>query len=156
MSWEIFRCDVDCADDPTACINHILYQEQTDRLVSEGYLQAGYDQVSIDDCWERRGPSGPPGNETWRKNPDSGRVNGSLVPNGTRFPEGLKALGDYMHSRGVKFGIYSDEGTMTCGGYPGSEYHEEEDAKTLASWGVDYLKLDVCPLLNLLSSQPCD
>ena len=143
MSWEIFRCDVDCADDPKACINHILYQEQTDRLVSEGYLEAGYDQVSIDDCWERRGPGGPKGNETWRKNPDSGRVNGSLVPNATRFPGGLKTLGDYMHSRGVKFGIYSDEGTMTCGGYPGSEYHEVQDAKTLASWGVDYLKLDV-------------
>lgn len=111
--------------------------EQTDALVAGGYRAAGYDQISIDDCWERRGPGGAKGNETWRTDPDSGRINGSLAPNATRFPLGLQALGDYMHKRGVYFGIYSDEGTMTCGGYPGSEFHEAEDANTLASWGVD-------------------
>jgi hypothetical protein len=65
---------------------------------------------------------------------------------------GLRALGDYMHARGVLFGIYSDEGTMTCGGYPGSEYHEEADAKTLASWGVDYLKLVRTVAMPLLAN----
>ena len=62
-----------------------------------------------------------------------------IFADSSRFPAGLKALGDYMHGKGVYFGIYSDEGTMTCGGYPGSEYHELQDAKTLASWGVDYV-----------------
>ena len=145
---QIFRCDVDCATNPTSCINHILYQQQTDAIVKGGFLAAGYNQVSIDDCWERRGPGGPHGNETWRTDPDSGRVNGTLVPNSTRFPEGLKALGDYMHNQGVYFGIYSDAGTMTCGGYPGSQHHEKQDAATLASWGVDYLKLDACNIPN--------
>ena len=86
MSWEIFRCDVKCDEDPKSCINHVLYEQMTDHIVEDGYLALGYDQVSIDDCWERRGPGGPHGNETWRKDPDSGRVNGSLAPNSTRFP----------------------------------------------------------------------
>ena len=81
-------------------------------------------------------------------------MNGSLAPNGTRFPEGLRALGDYMHSKGVYFGIYSDAGTMTCGGYPGSEHHETQDATTLASWGVDYLKLDACNINNTDRQDP--
>ena len=58
MSWEIFRCDVNCAENPKACINHALYEAQTDAIVSGGYHAAGYNQVSIDDCWERRGPGG--------------------------------------------------------------------------------------------------
>ena len=62
---------------------------------------------------------------------------GRLTPNSTRFPSGMKALGDYMHSKGVRFGIYSDEGTKTCGGYPGSKGYEVVDAKTFAEWGVD-------------------
>jgi hypothetical protein len=119
MSWERFRCEVDCTAHPNECINEALYKRIADRIASDGYLEAGYNQVSIDDCWEEK----------------SGRVDGKLVPNATRFPSGLKALGDYMHGKGVNFGIYSDEGTKTCGGYPGSKGYEEVDAQTFNEWG---------------------
>jgi len=129
MSWEIFRCQTNCETHPNSCIDHNLYEQMTDRLVEDGYLTAGYDQISIDDCWEDK----------------SGRdAGGHLVPDATRFPDGMKAMGDYMHNRGVKFGTYSDEGTKTCGGYPGTKGYEQDDAETFASWGVDYLKLDGC------------
>jgi len=129
MSWEIFRCQTDCATHPDSCIDHTLYEQMTDRIVDDGYLAAGYDQVSIDDCWENH----------------AGRdANDNLIPDSSRFPDGMTALGDYMHSKGVRFGTYSDEGTKTCGGYPGTKGHEGDDAKTFASWGVDYLKLDGC------------
>jgi len=98
------------------------------RLVSDGYLAVGYNQISIDDCWESK----------------TRDAQGRLVPDSTRFPSGFKALGDFMHSLKVKFGIYSDMGTKTCGGYPGSEGYEQVDAQTFAEWGVDYLKLDGC------------
>lgn len=128
MSWERFRCQTDCATHPAECINEKLYQQMASVMASEGYLDAGYHTVSIDDCWESK-----------QRTSD-----GELQPDPERFPSGLKALGDYMHKLGVKFGIYSDMGTHTCGGYPGSEGYEEKDANTFASWGVDYLKLDGC------------
>merc|ERR1712048_638747 len=118
MSWEIFRCNID----------HTLFEETVDRMADDGYLQAGYDTVSIDDCWENR----------------SRDVDGHLIPNPERFPNGMKAMGDYMHSRGVRFGTYSDAGTLTCQRFPGMKSHELADASTFASWGVDYLKLDGC------------
>jgi len=100
----------------------------TDHIVADGYVNAGYNQVSIDDCWENH----------------AGRDSeGKLISDSSRFPS-MKDLGDYMHSKGIKFGTYSDEGTKTCGGYPGSKGYEESDAQTFASWGVDYLKLDGC------------
>src|SRR5262249_20234269 len=71
-------------------------------------------------------------------------TNGELVGDKTRFPSGMKALGDYIHSKGLKFGIYNCAGTKTCAGYPGGKDHEFQDAKTYASWGVDYLKYDWC------------
>jgi len=129
MSWEIFRCQTDCAHYPDSCIDHNLYEQTTDAIVDGGYLGLGYNQVSIDDCWEDI----------------NGRdSSGRLVPDASRFPSGMKALGDYMHAKGVKFGTYSDEGTKTCGGYPGTKGYEEVDAQTFAEWGVDYLKLDGC------------
>lgn len=118
MSWEIFRCHIDQA----------LFEVMTDRIVEDGYLAAGYDTVSVDDCWMNR----------------SRDEHGQLIPDPTRFPKGMKALGDYMHSKGVRFGTYSDAGTLTCEKYPGMKGHEEADAATFASWGVDYLKLDGC------------
>ena len=133
MSWEIFRCQTNCATHPDSCINAQLYSQMVDKVAADGYLQAGYKTVSIDDCWEaplQRGPKGDP------TKPLSGDPK--------RFPLGMKHLGDYMHSKGVSFGIYSDEGTQTCGGFPGSEGYERLDADTFASWGVDYLKLDGC------------
>lgn len=129
MSWQFFRCETNCTSHPSGCINEQLYQQTADHMASDGYLDAGYDQVSIDDCWESL----------------DGRDSAEqLVPNASRFPSGMRALGSYMHSKGIKFGIYSDEGTETCGGYPGSKDHESVDATTFASWGVDYLKLDGC------------
>lgn len=97
-------------------------------MISKGLLKAGYDRVNIDDCW-----------------PLYDRAqNGSLQWNKTLFPNGLIWLGDYLKQRGFHFGIYSDAGNLTCGGYPGSLGYEEIDAKTFASWGIDYLKLDGC------------
>ena len=128
MSWERFRCETDCAAVPDGCIDENLYRNMSEQLVEGGYVAAGYDMINIDDCWMA----------------DSRAADGTLPPNATRFPSGMKAMGDFMHARGIKFGIYTDEGTKTCGGYPGSQGFEAVDAATFASWGVDFLKLDGC------------
>jgi hypothetical protein len=100
----------------------------TDRLVEDGYAAAGYNQISIDDCWSN-----------FSRDSD-----GRLQPDHERFPSGMKALGDYMHNKGVRFGLYADEGNLTCTYYPGSLGYEEIDAETSSEWGVDYLKLGGC------------
>ncbi|HEY3472906.1 MAG TPA: carbohydrate-binding protein [Amycolatopsis sp.] len=101
-----------------------------DIFVSKGLKEAGYTYVNIDDCWAL--PSR-----------DSA---GDLVPDPARFPHGIKALADYVHSKGLKFGIYTSAGTKTCNkaGFPGALGHEQQDANRFASWGVDYLKYDNC------------
>jgi alpha-galactosidase len=96
-------------------------------MVASGMRDAGYQYVVIDDCWH--GPR------------DSG---GFITADPQKFPSGIKALADYVHSKGLKFGIYSDAGRLTCGGRPGSQGHEYQDALTYARWGVDYLKYDWC------------
>jgi alpha-galactosidase len=88
---------------------------------------AGYQYVVIDDCWQVRRDA-----------------DGTIVADPVRFPSGMKALADYVHSQGLRFGLYSDAGTKTCAGRPGSKDHELQDAKTYAAWGVDYLKYDWC------------
>ncbi|AHH94654.1 glycoside hydrolase family 27 protein, partial [Kutzneria albida] len=101
-----------------------------DTLVSSGLKEAGYTYVNLDDCWA-----------------ESSRDSlGNLVPNRTRFPNGIKAVADYVHGKGLKFGLYSSAGTKTCNaaGFPGGLGHEKADAKLWASWGVDYLKYDNC------------
>lgn len=128
MSWEIFRCHTDCDKDPENCINQNLYESMTDRIVDDGYLAVGYNQVSIDDCWANK----------------TRDAEGKIEPDSDRFPQGMKALGDYMHGKGVRFGTYGDEGRLTCQHYPGTAGHEEIDAQTFAAWDVDYLKLDGC------------
>jgi len=128
MSWERYRCTVDCVTYPDGCIDENLYRNMTDRLVSDGYAAAGYNLVSIDDCWM-----------SMERDKD-----GNQVADPGRFPSGMKAMGDYMHAAGIRFGIYSDMGTKTCEGYPGSEGFETQDANMYASWGVDFLKLDGC------------
>eukprot|EP01064_Diplonema_japonicum_P028952 TRINITY_DN4567_c0_g2_i2.p1 TRINITY_DN4567_c0_g2~~TRINITY_DN4567_c0_g2_i2.p1 ORF type:complete len:396 (+),score=73.27 TRINITY_DN4567_c0_g2_i2:336-1523(+) len=130
MSWEIFRCQIDCVNHNDSCINEYLYKTMTDELVSGGYLAAGYNGIHLDDCWMRKNP--PRDNE------------GRLFPDPQRFPSGFKALGDYMHNKGVKFAIYTAESKDTCAGYPASKGHERTDADTFASWGVDYVKVDGC------------
>ena len=114
---------------PSDCISEALYMDMADRLAADGYAAAGYQYINIDDCWAslERDPSTK-----------------EMVGDPKRFPSGMKALGDYVHARGLKYGIYSDVGTNTCGGYPGSKGYETIDAQTFASWGVDSLKLDGC------------
>jgi alpha-galactosidase len=116
-SWNKFACDV----------NEKIVRATADAMVSSGMRDAGYQYVVIDDCWQ--GPRD---------------ANGFITADTQRFPSGIKALADYVHSRGLKFGIYSDAGRLTCGGRPGSQGHEYQDALTYARWGVDYLKYDWC------------
>ena len=116
-SWNTFACNVDEA----------LIRETADAIVASGMKDAGYQYIVIDDCWHGKRDS-----------------LGFIHPNPERFPSGMKALADYVHSKGLKFGIYSCAGNQTCGGYPGSRGHEYQDAITYAQWGVDYLKYDWC------------
>ena len=109
-------------------INEVLLRETADTMVKNGMRDAGYNYIVIDDCWSMKERD----------------ANGSLVPDPVKFPSGMKALGEYLHTRGFKFGIYGCAGSKTCGGYPGSQGHEYQDARLFASWGVDYLKYDWC------------
>ncbi len=117
-SWNTFGTNID----------EQLIKETADTMVESGLLDAGYEYLVIDDCWS----------EKQRDN------NGRLVPDKTKFPNGMKAVADYVHSKGLKFGIYSCAGVLTCAGYPGSFDYEFIDAETFAQWGVDYLKYDYC------------
>lgn len=109
-------------------LNERLFVDTANALVSTGLAKLGYRYVNIDDCWMemQRSPAG------------------ELVPNPQLFPHGMQWLGEYIHSKGLKFGIYEDAGYMTCQKAPGMYGHIEQDVKTFASWGVDYLKLDYC------------
>ena len=109
-------------------ISDALIREMADFMVDQGWLAAGYNYLVIDDCWSLRDRD----------------ENGLLVPDPAKFPHGMKDLADYVHSKGLKFGMYSCAGVMTCAGYPSSYDHEFVDAKTFASWGVDFLKYDFC------------
>jgi hypothetical protein len=115
--WSYYQCN----------INEKLILDQGAALVSSGLAKKGYDTVTTDDCWMQ-----------------SRDAKGVLVANPTTFPDGMKYVGDRLHAMGLKFGIYEDSGTSTCGGYPGSLGHYQQDANTFASWGVDYVKLDGC------------
>jgi hypothetical protein len=127
-SWNHFGCNTDCKKDPHNCLSERLIMQMADAMVSSGMSKVGYEYINIDDCW--LAPTRSP--------------QGLLQPDPTRFPSGIKRLADYVHSKGLKFGIYEDVGSRTCGGFPGSEGNESVDAKTFASWGVDYLKMDGC------------
>ncbi len=116
-SWNKFGCDV----------SEKLIRETADAQVATGLKDAGYQYLVIDDCWQV-------------KRDEKGRI----VPDPDRFASGMKALADYVHGKGLKFGLYSDAGTGTCEKRPGSKGHEEQDARTYAEWGVDYLKYDWC------------
>ncbi|XP_046376191.2 alpha-N-acetylgalactosaminidase-like [Haliotis rufescens] len=128
LSWERFRCNVDCKRDPDNCISERLYRSIADVMVSDGYRDLGYVYVNIDDCWSAK----------------SRDPQGNLQPDPDRFPSGMLNLSTYMHSRGLKLGIYGDVGTETCGGYPGSQNFLQQDARTFAKWGIDLLKFDGC------------
>ncbi len=110
-------------------IDESLIRESADAMVDQGLLAAGYQYLVIDDCWSE-----------YLRDPETHR----LVPSREKFPSGMKAVADYVHGKGLKFGMYSCDGLRTCGDYPGSFDHEFLDAETFASWGVDYLKYDNC------------
>ncbi|MCK4835942.1 MAG: glycoside hydrolase family 27 protein [Candidatus Aminicenantes bacterium] len=116
-SWNKFGCD----------INENLIKEIADAMVKNGMKDAGYEYIVIDDCWQIARDK-----------------QGNIIADPKRFPSGIKALADYIHSKGLKFGLYSDAGTYTCQKRPGSRGYEYQDARTYASWGVDYLKYDWC------------
>ena len=116
-SWNKFGCN----------INEAIARRIADAMVSSGMKEAGYQYVVIDDCWHGKRDE-----------------NGFITADPVKFPAGIKALSDYVHSRGLKFGIYSDAGRKTCGSRPGSQGYEYQDALTYARWGVDYLKYDWC------------
>jgi alpha-galactosidase len=116
-SWNKFACNVD----------ENLLRQTADAMVKSGMKDAGYQYVIIDDCWQvARDKSG------------------NILADVKHFPSGIKALADYIHSQGLKFGIYSDAGEKTCAGRPASRGHEFQDANQYAAWGVDYLKYDWC------------
>jgi alpha-galactosidase len=116
-SWNKFGCNV----------SEQLIRETADAIVSSGMKAAGYEYVNIDDCWQV-----------------SRDAKGTIVADPARFPSGIKALADYVHSKGLKLGVYTDAGRFTCEKRPGSYQHEVQDVNTYASWGVDYVKIDWC------------
>ncbi|HEY4301594.1 MAG TPA: glycoside hydrolase family 27 protein [Candidatus Didemnitutus sp.] len=109
-------------------IDEALIKETAEAMIASGMRDAGYNYVVIDDCWAAMERD----------------AQGNLVADPVKFPNGMKALGDWLHAKGFKFGIYSCAGDKTCGGYPASWGHEFQDALIFASWGVDYLKYDWC------------
>ncbi len=109
-------------------IDEELIKKTADVMAESGLLDAGYDYLVIDDCWSEK------------KRDENGR----LVPDKNKFPNGMKAVADYVHSKGLKFGMYSCNGNLTCAQYPGSFEYEFIDAQTFAEWGVDFLKYDNC------------
>ncbi|HEX4053656.1 MAG TPA: glycoside hydrolase family 27 protein [Tepidisphaeraceae bacterium] len=126
-SWNTFQTHID----------EDLIKSTADTMIASGMRDAGYVYVNLDDGWSA-------------KERDAG---GNLVGDPQRFPDGMKALGDYLHAHGFKFGIYNCAGTETCAGYPGARGHEFQDAKTYASWGVDYLKFDWCHTEGLVAPE---
>lgn len=116
-SWNKFGCDV----------SEDLIKSMADAMVESGMKDAGYKYIVIDDCWQIDRDS-----------------MGNIVPDPAKFPSGMKALADYVHSKGLLFGLYSCAGSYTCQGRPGSRGHQFQDALQYARWGVDYLKYDWC------------
>lgn len=133
-NWAGFECD--------DRMNEKLFTDTADQMVKLGLDKLGYSYVNVDDCWMRKARD----------------ANGHLQVNKDRFPHGMKWLGDYVHAKGLKFGIYEDAGYKTCQNAAGSYGHFQTDADDYASWGVDYLKLDYChqPLDKYPSKTPAD
>jgi len=116
-SWNRFGCNV----------SEDLVRKAADQMVKTGMKDAGYQYIVIDDCWQV-----------------SRDGDGNIVADPVRFHSGIEPLADYVHSLGLKMGIYSDAGSATCGGRPGSRGHDFQDARQYARWGIDYLKYDWC------------
>ncbi len=122
MGWNTWNTFTHNIDEKTVL-------ESVDAFVKLGLKDYGYEYIVIDDCWSEK-----------QRDP----VTDKLVARHDRFPSGMKAIGDYIHERGLKFGMYSCTGVRTCADFPGSFDHEYLDANTFAEWGVDFLKYDNC------------
>ncbi|MEO8403204.1 MAG: glycoside hydrolase family 27 protein [Chitinophagaceae bacterium] len=118
-SWNTFQTN----------INEQLVKDIADKMISSGMKDAGYTYLVLDDGWMAK---------------ERDARTGDLIPDPKKFPSGMKALIDYVHSKGLKFGLYNCAGTKTCGGYPGTRGYEYQDARFYASLGIDYLKYDWC------------
>ena len=117
-TWNTFASNID----------EFMIKETAEAMIKNGMRDAGYVYIVLDDTWS-----------AMERDKD-----GNLQAHPDKFPSGMKALGDYLHERGFKFGIYNCAGTKTCAGYPGGWGHEFQDAQKYAEWGVDYLKYDWC------------
>jgi hypothetical protein len=138
MGWisrQRFGCNVDCIRYPDDCISEHLVRSMADAIVSRGFLAAGYQYIVLGDCWM----------DMNRDN--NGQLRGDLH----RFPSGITASVNYVHSRGLKFGLYIDLGNNTCGGFPGSQDYLNTDAQTLSEWGVDYITVGACGIKDIQS-----
>ncbi|XP_048529813.1 alpha-galactosidase-like [Triticum urartu] len=123
-SWNHFGCKID----------EVIIRKIADAMVDTGLAKLGYEYINLDDCWASH-------------DRDS---QGNLAANGTAFPSGMRALADYVHGKGLKLGLYGDAGLRTCSRLqPGSLGYEDQDARTLAAWGIDYLKYDNCNNQNI-------
>ncbi|GJE96637.1 glycoside hydrolase family 27 protein [Phanerochaete sordida] len=118
-AWNAYGCGIS---------NDIIYAAASD-IVSLGLQAAGYEYVNIDDCWAEM-----------KRDPTTQQI----IPDPTKFPNGISGLATQIHALGLKVGIYSDAGTATCAGFPGSLGYENIDAATFTEWGIDYLKYDNC------------
>ena len=125
-TWNKFACN----------INETLIMNTIDTLNQSGLIELGYNYINLDDCWQKKRDE-----------------NGNILPDSKAFPNGIKKLADYAHEKGLKFGLYSDAGNLTCGLRPGGYGYEEQDAKTYSDWGVDYLKYDNCFNLGISSKE---
>ncbi|XP_011809926.1 PREDICTED: alpha-galactosidase A [Colobus angolensis palliatus] len=128
LHWERFMCNLDCQEEPDSCISEKLFMEMAEFMVSDGWKDAGYEYLCIDDCWMA----------------PQRDLEGRLQADPQRFPHGIRQLANYVHSKGLKLGIYADVGNKTCAGFPGSFGYYDIDAQTFADWGVDLLKFDGC------------
>ena len=116
-TWNKFACD----------IHEDLIMKTADKMVDLGLVKLGYKYLNLDDCWQQ-----------------SARTSDGRVQVSESFPSGMKSLGDYLHKKGMLFGLNSSAGTHTCEGRAGGMDYEVADARDYASWGVDYLKYDNC------------
>jgi alpha-galactosidase len=121
MGWNNFEHFIDA-------FTHSTFEQAADAMVSNGLRDLGYTYINMDDSWDLH----------------SRDASGNLVPDPAKFPQGIKAVADYVHARGLKLGIYADRGVLTCSKYPGSYGHENQAAALFASWGVDFVKVDNC------------
>lgn len=150
LAWERFTCQTDCLAQPESCISAHLFDSMAERLVQDGYADAGYRYVNIDDCWSEK---------------ERQLGSNKLQANYERFPDGIRPLADRLHAQGLKLGIYGDCGHKTCANYPAQlklnsndplrDNYFHLDAQSFAHWQVDSFKFDGCHIDPLKAESVC-